>query len=168
MTPLTAAMATLLKRRVALAAAIVAVTGATAGIVVAAAHTATPAAASPQVAASSTPSPSPPAGARTRARHPLITALVVATAKETGLSITTIRSDLRSGQTLNQVAGSKAGDVENDVLTALRTRLDKAVAGGRLTKDQETARLNAARTRIGTLLAAPLGHRAAGAAQPAA
>lgn len=160
-------MATLLKRRFALAAAIVATTGAAAGVAVAAAHTTAPAPA--QLAASSGPSPSasPRAGAHADRRHPLITALVAATAKETGLSVETIRSDLQSGQTLDQIAGRKAGDVENDVLSALKTRLDKVVDRGRITKDQEQDLLSKAKTRIEKLMSTPLKQRAAGTTQPA-
>ncbi|MBV8446048.1 MAG: hypothetical protein JOZ92_09045 [Candidatus Dormibacteraeota bacterium] len=67
--------------------------------------------------------------------------LAAETAKETGISRTTLLSDLRSGQTLDQVAGAKAQSVVTAVLAKVQTRLDAAVKAGRLTSGQESTDL---------------------------
>lgn len=124
---------------------------------------------SAQLAAATVPATGSPAattpGARKGHRHPLLAALVRATVKETGLSAKTVRQDLRSGQTIDQIAGSKASAVESDVISALTTRLDKARQNGRITQQQETSLLARAKTRIEKLMSTPLtSHAAAGAA----
>ncbi|MBV8195013.1 MAG: hypothetical protein JOY80_05740 [Candidatus Dormibacteraeota bacterium] len=97
-------------------------------------------------------SPGPHSPARHGYRRPLRIAVVRATSRETGLSLQTIREDLRNGETLDQIAGSKASAVENDVLAALKTRLDKAVDAHKITQQQETNRLNLAKQRIESLM----------------
>jgi hypothetical protein len=96
-----------------------------------------------------------------------VAALVKATAKETRLSPATIRQDLQAGQTFDQIAGSKAGDVENDALTALRTRLDKAVNSGRITHDQAADLLSKAKTRIEKVMSTPHTAKSGSTAPPA-
>jgi hypothetical protein len=62
-------------------------------------------------------------------------------AKYLGVSEATLRSDLRSGKSLADVAKSKGKSVsglEAALLADARTRLDKAVADKHLTKQQET------------------------------
>jgi hypothetical protein len=137
----------------------------------AAAATLVPALATSAPATTSPPATSPthprtgPAHAAKDYRHPLVAALVRATAKETGLSAATVRQDLKAGQTLNAIAASKAGAVENDVLSALRTRLDRAVDAGRITKEPEADRLAKAKVRIAKLMSTdPSKHTAAPAA----
>ena len=105
-----------------------------------------------------------PGAARFHGRRPLLLALVRATVKETGLTAKTVRQDLQSGQTLDQIAGSKAGAVETDVLNAITTRLDRARKNGRITQQQETDRLAKAKTRIEMLMSTPLKIHAAAAA----
>jgi hypothetical protein len=100
-------------------------------------------------------------------RHALVAGLVRATAKETGLSAATIRQDLKAGQTLNAIAGSKVGAVENDVLNALQTRLDKAVTKGKITKQQEADLLAKAKVRIEKLMSTDLSKRTAAPAAAA-
>jgi hypothetical protein len=84
--------------------------------------------------------------------HPIAGALVRATVKETGLDRQTVIQRLEAGQTINQIAGSKAGAVENDVLAALQTRLDRAIDHGKITKPQEAALLAKAKTRVEKLM----------------
>lgn len=160
MTQFKARLAHLMTRRIAVAASIVTLAGAAAGgAAIAVVHGSGPAPAAGRLTASTEPqTPSSTAGAKGgRHRPALALAVVRATAKETGLSPKTIRQDLRAGQTLDQIAGAEAGAVEHDVLAALQARLEKAVAAGRITKDQEAARLATAKTRVEALMSAPIG-----------
>src|SRR5439155_13564192 len=91
------------------------------------------------------------------ARHThLLSDVLRATVKETGLSRDAVRQRLRAGQTIDQIAGGKARAVERDVLTRLKTRLDKAVGDGKVTKDQEASLLAEAKTRVEKLMNAGL------------
>ena len=139
-----------LTKKVAITAvALMAAGGATAAAVI-------PAVAAPSsTSAPSTAPATPHHGTKTPGRHhghPLARALVHATAMETGLPVKTVLQDLAAGQTLNQIAGSKASAVENDVLTAMRQRLDRAVDRGKITKQQEEDLLAKAKTRIEKLM----------------
>lgn len=96
-------------------------------------------------------------GAQATARHRafrllVLHALMAATAKETGIPILTIRQELRAGETLNQIAGTKASAVINDVLGRVKTRLDEARRAGKITQTQETALLSKATERIDHLM----------------
>lgn len=159
MTPLRASLASLLTRRVAAAATLVTLAGGAAGgAAFAAVNSSDAAPVAQELAATTTatPAPSTNSPAKSGHRHALVAALVRATAKETGLSPKTVRQDLRSGQKLDQIAGGKAGDVAHDVLSAIQPRLDKLVDSGKITKEQETARLAKAATRIQTVMSAKL------------
>jgi hypothetical protein len=134
---------------------------------------ATAAAVIPAVAApSSTSAPStapatPHHGTKTPGKHhghPIARALVRASAKETGLPVKTVLKDLAAGQTLNQIAGGKVSAVENDVLTAMQKRLDRAVDHGKITKQQEADLLAKAKTRIEQLMGEDLSKAFHGAA----
>ena len=106
-----------------------------------------------QVAADST------APSRHRAGVALLRLAIRATLKETGLSRATVIQDLRSGQTLSSIAGSKAGAVESDVLGRVHARLDRAVAAHRITAAQEADRLAAAKTALDKLMSSNLSTR---------
>jgi hypothetical protein len=82
--------------------------------------------------------------------------LVKYTAQESGLDAKTIRKDLASGQTFNQIAGDKASAVENDVMSGLKARLDKQVASGKMTQAQADAALSKARPALEQVMAADL------------
>ena len=155
-------------RRVAAGIAAVVVAGAGAGSFLAV-HAATsgPAPAAQLATATAATGPASPAAPahRARGRRPLLAAIVRATVKETGLSAQTVRQDLQAGQTIDQIAGAKASAVENDVISAITARLDRARSKGRITQQQETNLLARARTRIEKLMSTPLkSHAAAGAA----
>jgi len=149
-----------LRTRILASAAIIAVTGGVAAAMVATASP-QPLTQSTNTAAHSA-APATPSQQSTKARrHPLLAALVAATVKETGTPATTIRQDLKSGQTLAAIAGSKAASVETDVLNRLQARLDKAVQRGRITKEREQDLLAKAKTRVEHLMNAKLPHRSA-------
>lgn len=161
MTPLKASLASLLTRRFAAAATLVTLAGGAAGgAAYAVVNTAGATPVAQELAATSAASPSPSTSTPAKNGHhrgrALVVALVRATAKETGLSAKTIRQDLRSGQTLDQIAGGKSGDVAHDVLSAIQARLDKLVDSGKITKQQETDRLAKATARIQTLMSTKL------------
>jgi hypothetical protein len=139
-----------LTKKVAITAvALVAAGGATAAAVI-------PAVAAPSsTSAPSTAPATPHHGTKAPGKHhghPIVRALVHATAKATGLPVTTVLKDLAAGQTLNQIAGGKAAAVENDALTALQKRLDRAVDRHKITKQQEADLLAKAKTRIEKLM----------------
>ena len=77
-----------------------------------------------------------------------------------GISEATLRSELQSGKSLAQIASSTSGKsvagLKTAIVTAAKTRLDKAVSNGRITSAQETqllatlpARADAALQRTG-------------------
>ena len=161
MTPLRVSLASLLTRRFAAAATLVTLAGgAGGGAAYAVVNTAGATPVAQELAATS--AASPPPSTSTPAKHghhhgrALVLALVRATAKETGVSAKTIRQDLRSGLTLDQVAGSKAGEVAHDVLSAIQARLDKLVDSRKITKQQEADRLAKVAARIQTLMSTKL------------
>jgi hypothetical protein len=78
-------------------------------------------------------------------------AILGAVTGELGINAQQLRSDLTSGQTLAQIANENAssvGALEQTILGAARSRLDAAVAAGKITTGQEQALL----TRAGTTL----------------
>lgn len=62
--------------------------------------------------------------------------LVFLVSSDTGTSVQTIAADLRSGQTLAQVAGSRSGQVEQQADQLVEAWLQFAVANGKATADQ--------------------------------
>ena len=74
-----------------------------------------------------------------------------AAASYLGLSDIQLLDELRSGQTLAQIAkahGKTATGLEQAITAALKTRLDKAVAAGRITRAQEDRILSRIAQRI--------------------
>ena len=68
-----------------------------------------------------------------------------------GISQTDLRTALQGGQTPAQIAsahGKTAADLKTYLTAQLKTKLDAAVAAGRITSQQETDRLNQADTMI--------------------
>jgi hypothetical protein len=89
-------------------------------------------------------------------------------AKDTGLTQQQILDQLRQGKTFDQIAGSKAATVEQDVLNALKARLDKAVSGGKLTQDRENTMLAKAKTALEKAMSSNLSNRLPANGMPAA
>ena len=102
-----------------------------------------------------TPVPGTPktgkSGARVVAAR-IALALYRESVKETGLSRTTVLKDLLNGETLAQIDGSKAQAVESAVMARITTRLNKAVAAGKITQTQATALGSAATAGISKLM----------------
>lgn len=73
-----------------------------------------------------------------------------------GISPQALRSDLRSGKSLAQIAGSTPGKsvagLKSALLAAAKTRLDAAVKNGRITSQQEQQVLTRLSSRIDKLL----------------
>ena len=80
-------------------------------------------------------------------------------AKDTGLTEQQILDQLRGGKTFDQIAGSKAQTVENDLLAQLKSRLDKAVSAGKLTQDRENTMLDKAKSAIEKAMSSDLSSR---------
>ena len=98
-------------------------------------------------APTATPSPSAShgatAGSPTKHAHHLLAGLrhrlVVATAAATGQTPKQVRAELRSGKSLDQIAGSKAASVKAAVTADVKALLDKAVADHTITQARENA-----------------------------
>lgn len=103
-----------------------------------------------------TPAPGTPKtghpGARAVAARRTALALFRESVKETGLSRTTVLKDLLNGETLAQIDGSKAQAVESAVMARITTRLNKAVAAGKITQTQARALSSAASAGISKLM----------------
>jgi AraC-like DNA-binding protein len=72
-----------------------------------------------------------------------------------GLSEVQLVTDLRSGQSLAQIAkarGKSVAGLERAMISAIKSRLDQAVKSGRLTKSQEQQLLNAMTSRLRDLI----------------
>ena len=129
----------------------------------AATSTASPATTTPTPKAS----PAPGARGKARARHlglQLRTLLVEQTARQTGQTVKQVRTEMRSGKSLDDIAGSKAQTVRDAVLDTVTKRLDALRAKGTITQAQETKILGRMRTRITKVMEAVPHHRAAPAA----
>jgi hypothetical protein len=78
-----------------------------------------------------------------------------AAASYLGLTEAQLQNELESGKSLAQVAkdhGKSADGLINALVDAAKTKLDAAVAAGRLTKDQATELLNGLKDRITNLV----------------
>lgn len=72
-----------------------------------------------------------------------------------GISASDLQTALRDGQTLAQIAqahGKSASDVKTFLTNQLKSNLDKEVAAGRITSDQETRILNNASSRLDDMI----------------
>jgi hypothetical protein len=77
--------------------------------------------------------------------------------KDTGLTPQQIMGDIRAGQTLNQIAGAHAAQLQTDALALVKQELDKAAATGALSSPQEASLLADAKDAIAVLMSAKLG-----------
>ncbi len=107
------------------------------------------------------PSPSGAAGsAAPRAAHAhhhhrgprLLHALVRDTARKTGQTPEQVVTALKAGKTIDQIAGSKAATVKQDILAAAKTRLDGAVSRGRIDAAKEKTMLDKLSSQLDTLM----------------
>lgn len=83
----------------------------------------------------------------------VLASLVPIVVKDTGQTASQVVDALRSGKTLNDIAGPKAQQVESDAINRLRERLDAAVKAGKITEQQEQQRLDKAKTRLDQVMA---------------
>lgn len=108
-------------------------------------------AASPSPSASA-PSPAKPAVGEDAhhhcGHHRFLRALVTDTAKQTNQTPEQVVAELKAGKTLDQIAGSKAATVKQDVIAAAKTRLDRAVSAGRIDAAREKALLDKLSLRL--------------------
>lgn len=90
-----------------------------------------------------------------RRHHRLARALAKETLVQTGLTKEELKAEIQAGKSLAQIAsayGSSEQAVVDAVLTKLSTRLDKAVAKGKITPEQKTAVLARAAERARTIM----------------
>jgi hypothetical protein len=141
----------------ALAATVIAVGAAGGGIgyAVASQHTT----ATPTSAPSGTTTPAPASAAKGHrgtavARGALQRALSLI-ASQTGQSVATVRSELASGKSVNDIAGAKAPAIESQILAQITKLAGRAVSAGKISATQETSLLAMAKTKIEALMAEP-------------
>ena len=77
-------------------------------------------------------------GLKAIATRRIALALFRTSVADTGLSRVTVLKDLLSGETLAQIDGSKAQTVETAVMAKVTTRINKALAAGKITQAQAT------------------------------
>ena len=80
---------------------------------------------------------------------------VAAAAGYLGLSVPQLFNELRSGRSVAQIAkarGKSVSGLERAVTAAIKSKLDRAVASGRLTKSQEQQLLRTLSARLGDLV----------------
>jgi len=82
-------------------------------------------------------------------------ALVRLVAKDTNQTREAVIAQLKAGKSLDQIAGSKAAAIQQEVLDRLQTRLNDAVKAGKITKDQAAQRLATWKTRLATIMSTP-------------
>jgi hypothetical protein len=74
----------------------------------------------------------------------------------TGLTEQQILDQLRTGKTLNQIAGSKAASIQQQAVDKLKAALDKRVAAGKLDAAREQTMLDQAKVALDKAMAADL------------
>ena len=89
------------------------------------------------------------------AAHPIIRALVRLTVTDSGQTAAQVRTLLRQGETLNQIAGGEAATVVQSAETAVTSKLDAEVAAGKITAAQAATLTAKADNRITQVMAAP-------------
>ena len=80
---------------------------------------------------------------------------IAAAAGYLGVSVPQLFNELRSGRSVAQIAkarGKSVSGLERAVTTAIKSRLDRAVASGHLTKSQEQQVLRTLSARLGDLI----------------
>jgi ribosomal protein S20 len=78
-----------------------------------------------------------------------------------GLTAAQLKADLKTGQTLAQIAtaqGKTASGLEQAITTSVQARLDKAVSAGTITSQQEQHILSRLSARLDTLVNHTFGH----------
>lgn len=110
------------------------------------------------------PAPSPthsPAAAKPHSGTPasrgqaLVTRALTMLSKATGQSVTSIRTQLAAGKSLDDIAGAKAPAIEAQILAQLTNLGDRAVKAGKITAAEETTYLALAKTKVAALMAEP-------------
>jgi len=139
---------------------------------------ASPASAAPQSTPTHKAAPGAEPGGHHRGhRHPpLVGALVRDTAKLTGRTPAQVVADLKAGKTIDQIAGSQAATVKQDVMARAKTRLDRALSKGRIDAAKQKTLLDQLSARLDTLMSKNLSaavqhagqHRGGHPADPAA
>jgi hypothetical protein len=101
----------------------------------------------------------PPAGggllAGTGARLQVGTVKLAAAADYLGMTVTALRTELRSGDTVAEIAqarGKTADGLEAAIVAAVDARLDKLVAAGTITQAQADAVLANVKANVGDML----------------
>ncbi len=97
-------------------------------------------------------------GSSAAAKGGRVVVVVQAVTSYLGLTAQQLRADLKSGQTLAQIATAQhktVSGLEQSISTAVKARLDKAVTAAKLTSTQEQTLLNRLQSRLDTLVNTP-------------
>jgi hypothetical protein len=149
---------------VALAAA---VAGVGAGFAIAASANANPSLSAAAVTAAATTTTTGNASTGAAAARPIIRGLIALTAKDTGQTLAQMRSLLRQGESLDQIAGSHAAAVVASADATVASKVAARESAGKLSASQASALEARADSRITQVMAAP-GQRLLRALQRAA
>lgn len=84
-----------------------------------------------------------------------LTQLITLVSQQTGQTTAQINAALATGQTLDQISGSKDQAVKDAANQTYRHRLDVAVGAGKLSQDQENTMLAAFATQLNKTMATP-------------
>ena len=109
--------------------------------------------------AASSPSPAPQAktGASSELknlRRHLVAIFVRTTAKDTDQTVQQVRQQLRDGKSLNDIAGNKASQVEQQSISAVRDWVSNEVKAGKITQQQANALMAKLQTVADKIMAA--------------
>lgn len=125
------------------------------GYAIAGQHTAAAVTTAPSKPAAPAGHPAPARGGAQARGQALVQRALSMLAKETGQSVASIRTQLASGKSIDDIAGAKAPAIENQILAQLTKLGDRAKAAGRITAAQETTYLAMAKTKVEALMAEP-------------
>jgi hypothetical protein len=76
-------------------------------------------------------------------------------AAQTGQSVTSVRSQLQAGKSIDDIAGAKAPAVESAILAQVGKLAARAVTAGKISAAQEATGLAMAKTKVEALMAEP-------------
>jgi hypothetical protein len=143
----------------AVAAGVIAVGAAAGGVgyAVASQHsTAAPVSSSTSTPASPSPAPSTKHKATTGTRGAAVIQRALGLlASQTGQTVASVRSQLETGKSINDIAGAKAPAIESEILAQVNKLAARALSAGKISAAQESAALATVKTKVEALMAEP-------------
>lgn len=131
------------------------VAGVGAGFAIAANSTANPSLSTEAVTAATTSAGATGSASTGAAARPIIRGLIALTAKDAGQTLPQMRTLLRQGESLDQIAGSQAAAVVASADAAVASKVEARKSAGKLSASQASALEARADSRITQVMAAP-------------